>query len=285
MHSKNAGVLPQREVLRQAACLKEPFISVVTVSLNAKDFIEHNLQSVAAQTYPHREHIVIDGGSTDGTVDIIQRYHSHLSYWHSRKDRGISHAFNLGLAQTRGNWVLFLNADDFLLDPLRLETMAKYLQTHCGADVVYGQRYLMSRDRDPLLVRKARGRPWKWQEFRRRQTIPHPASFTSRSFFNRVEGFDEAFHIAMDYDLFLRERQNLKAQYIPLPITGMRDGGCCKQSIIKTWMEGRRAQENNRALSPSLSWLNFFWQIGRHYCLHSLLKLLRIFPKRLSCEG
>ena len=256
---------------------KEPFISIVTVSLNAVAFIEHNLQSVAAQTYPHREHIVIDGGSTDGTVDIIRRYEPHLSYWHSREDRGISHAFNLGLAQTRGNWVLFLNADDFLLDPSKLDSMARQLRTHFDADVVYGQRLFMTREAKPRLVRQGRGRVWSWKEFRWRQTIPHPAAFTNQGYFERVGRFDESFHIAMDYELYLRNKENLRAHYISLPITGMREGGCCQQSIVKTWTEAGRAQQQHQTLPTFLARINFFWQIGRHYLFTSAHKILNCF--------
>jgi glycosyltransferase involved in cell wall biosynthesis len=278
MSLESRSLSEQGVVGQEKPRLREPFISVVTVSLNAAGFIGHNLQSVAAQTYPHREHIVIDGGSTDGTVDIIRRYSPHLSYWHSRKDRGISHALNLGLAQARGGWVLFLNSDDFLLDSSVLEIMAGHLQNRSDADVVYGRRSIMTRETEPRLLREGRGRPWKWKEFRWRQTIPHPAAFINRSFFNRVGGFDEVFRIAMDYDFFLRDRQNLKARYVPLPITGMRDGGCCRQNIIRTLLEAGRAQRKNQTSHIPLVWLNSFYQIGRYYLASLYFKIVKPKP-------
>ena len=91
-------------------------ISIITVCLNAMEYIEQTITSVMAQTYPNLEYIIIDGGSLDGTVDIIRKYESRLAYWHSQPDRGIAHAFNLGLAQAHGDWILYLNADDLLLD-------------------------------------------------------------------------------------------------------------------------------------------------------------------------
>ena len=92
-------------------------ISVITVCFNAAEYIEQTITSVMAQTYPHLEYIIIDGGSRDGTVEIIRKYESRLAYWHSQPDRGIAHAFNLGLAQARGEWIVCLNADDILLTP------------------------------------------------------------------------------------------------------------------------------------------------------------------------
>jgi glycosyltransferase involved in cell wall biosynthesis len=261
-------------VTREMPRLREPFISIVTVSLNAAEFMEHNLQSVAVQTYPHWEHIVIDGGSTDGTVDIIKRYDSHLSYWHSRKDRGISDAFNLGLAQARGEWLLFLNSDDYLLDSSVLANMAEHLQARSDADVVYGRRFLMTREAKPRLFREGRGRPWKWAFFRRRPCIPHPSSFTNRKYFERVGGFDDSFHIAMDYELFLRSKQNLKSHYVPLAVTGMRVGGVC-QDVIKTWLEGGRAQKKTRTMPMPLIWLNSGYQIGRHYLALLSFKIVK----------
>ena len=86
----------------------QPLVSVITVCLNAATFIEQTIQSVIVQTYPGFEYIIIDGGSTDGTVDIIRKYESRLAYWHSKPDRGLGHAFNLGLVQAKGSWLLFL---------------------------------------------------------------------------------------------------------------------------------------------------------------------------------
>ena len=92
--------------------MKPPHISVITVCLNGAEFIEQAIQSVLSQSYPLMEYIIIDGGSTDGTREIVHSYESRLDYWHSRPDRGVAHAFNCGLTQAQGDWILFLNADD-----------------------------------------------------------------------------------------------------------------------------------------------------------------------------
>ena len=94
-----------------------PLISIITVCLNGAEFIEQTIQSVLCQTYPHKEYIIIDGGSTDGTVEIIRKYQSRLAYWHSQADQGLAHAFNLGFEQSHGDWIVYLHADDFFWMP------------------------------------------------------------------------------------------------------------------------------------------------------------------------
>ena len=156
-----------------------PKISVITVCFNAADFIEQTIQSVLSQSYPRREYIIIDGGSTDGTVEIIRRYESRLAYWHSRPDRGVAHAFNLGLAQAPGDWILYLNADDLLLEPTGIEHMAAHLSRHQDADVVFGQMISLTREKypKPVPLCKIGGHPWRWQEFRRSQHDSPPGGF------------------------------------------------------------------------------------------------------------
>jgi glycosyltransferase involved in cell wall biosynthesis len=240
-------------------------ISVITAVFNGAEYLEQTIQSVLTQSYPNLEHIIIDGGSWDGTVEIIRKYASHLTYWHSKPDRGLSHAFNLGIAQARGQWIIFLNADDFFLDPLVVGKMVPYLIAHEEFDVIFGNTIIMTRQKgitsSPLA--KSYGHPWRWKEFRRVDTIPHQSAFNSRRYIERVGNFDESFRIAMDYDLYLRGRENLLARYIPLKVTGMRDGGLSRLSAIYALSEARVAQQKNKACSTLLAWLNFFWQVGR----------------------
>lgn len=247
--------------------MKLPQISVITISFNAAEFIEQTIQSVLSQRYPRIEYIIIDGGSLDGTVDIIRRFESRLSYWHSRPDRGLSHAFNLGLAQAQGDWLLYLNADDFLLEPTAIEQMAPHLIRHQDADVVFGQMVSLTREQDPKPVPlcKIGGHAWRWQEFRKVNMIPHQAAFTHRRFFDRVGGFDETFRLAMDYELFLRAKDSLRAQFVPIPLVGMRAGGECVKNLVDTLQEFRRAQIKNQALPRWASEVNFHLQVGRVY--------------------
>jgi glycosyltransferase involved in cell wall biosynthesis len=267
--------------------MKLPFISVITVSFNAGDFIEQTIQSVLSQSYPALEYIIIDGGSTDGTPEIIRRYESRLAYWHSRPDRGVAHAFNLGLEQAHGDWLLFLNADDLLLEPTGIEHMAAHLARHQDADVVFGQIVSLTREQHPeaLPLCQIGGHPWRWHEFRRVNRIPHQAAFTRREYFDRVGRFDETFRIAMDYDHFLRARENLKAHFVPLVLAGMRTGGVCGIDIVDSLQEFRRAQLKNRALPRWLAEVNFGLRVARLYAGKLAHLVIDPFASKIKLPG
>jgi glycosyltransferase involved in cell wall biosynthesis len=264
-----------------------PLVSVITASFNAADFIEQTISSVLSQSFRDLEYIIIDGGSQDGTVDIIRNYASRLAYWHSQPDRGIAHAFNLGLAQAHGDWLLFLNADDLLLEPTVMAHMVPHLLLHQNADVVYGQMISLTREQEPKPVPlcKVGGHPWRWQEFRRVNRIPHQAAFTRREYFDRVGGFDETFRMAMDYEHFLRAREGLRAQFVPLALAGMRAGGRCVKDIADTLREFKRAQIINQALPQWIAELNFGLRLGRLYAGRLAHRLLDPFASKISWSG
>lgn len=264
-----------------------PHISIITVCFNAEDFIEQTIQSVLSQSYPRVEYIIIDGGSTDGTVEVIGKYASRLAYWHSKPDRGLAHAFNLGIAQAHGDWLLFLNADDILLTPTVMEEIAPHLIQHGRADVVFGSMISLTREKDPSPVPlcKIGGHPWRWPEFRKRNMIPHQAAFTRQDFFDRQGGFDEDYRIAMDYEHYLRAGEGLQAQFIPIPVVGMRAGGRCVNSIVHTLREFRRAQIKNRALTPLVAEVNFLAQVSRLYVGMMAHLILDPFAAKIHWPG
>ncbi|MEW6386848.1 MAG: glycosyltransferase family 2 protein [Thermodesulfobacteriota bacterium] len=270
-----------------ASTSRPPLISVITACRNAGEFLEETVQSVLAQTYPHLEYLIIDGGSTDNTVAIIRRYAARLAYWHSRPDRGPAQAFNFGLAQARGRWLVFLNADDFFLGPTVVEEMAVHLLSHPEADVVFGQMVMHTRERQsrPLPLSKTYGQPWRWQKFRWSNTLPHPAAFTQRQYFARVGGFAESFHIAMDYEHYLRAGPGLKAHYVPLPVSGMRAGGLSHGNILGVCREVREAQLKTGALPPGLAWANFFGQVQLYFLCRLGHRLLDRWAGKIVWPG
>jgi glycosyltransferase involved in cell wall biosynthesis len=265
----------------------KPLISVITVCLNAATFIEQTIQSVLAQTYPKIEYIIIDGGSTDGTVDIIRKYESRLAYWHSKPDRGLAQAFNLGLVQAKGAWILFLNADDFFLNPTVLDEMAPYLAAHPEADVIYGDTVIMSfaSEPKPMPFRRGQSASWSWQKLRwlgMFGTIPHQSAFTSRRYFARVGNFAEGLKISVDYEHYLRGGRNLRVLHVRLPVSGMRVGGLAARNIIQTFRECRWGQQQTGALPPPLAWLSFFYMVGRYYLSRMLHRILDPLYSRVA---
>jgi glycosyltransferase involved in cell wall biosynthesis len=267
--------------------MKPLLISIITVCFNAVDYIEQTIQSVLFQNYPSIEYIIIDGGSTDGTVGIIRKYESRLNYWHSRPDRGIAHAFNQGVAQGHGDWFLFLNADDILLTHKVIEEMVSHLILYNRADVVFGNMISLTREKNPHPVPlcKIGGHTWSWPEFRRGNMIPHQAAFTRREYFERQGVFDENYNIAMDYEHYLRAGDGLRAQFVPIPVVGMRFGGRCVQSIAATLLEFRRAQIKNQALPKWFAEVNFLMRASRLYLGVMAHLVLDSFAEKIHLPG
>lgn len=228
-----------------------PFISVITVSLNAREFLPACMQSVFEQTCQDVEYVVIDGGSTDGTREIIQGQASRLAYWHSRPDRGIGHAFNLGVEHSRGQWFLFLHADDYFADPEALARLAAAARDAGDADVVYGQIDVMTRDPEPRRLRGAVGWPFRPWQFLLRQPIPHPAALTRRSYYDRAGPFREDLQIALDYEFFIRDLHRLRARFVPVRVACMREGGL-SADVPRSLREAYRAQRMHRVAPAPL---------------------------------
>ncbi len=246
-----------------------PLISVITVCYQADEYIEQCIQSVIAQDFQDFEYIIIDGGSSDGTVDIIKRYQDQLAYWHSRPDRGLSHAFNLGLEQSRGQWIAFLNSDDIYASSTVLSASAKALKQAKDIDVIHGRIQHIKREKTPKPLSKQIGSPWCWSRFRRYSTIPHPAAFLHRNLIDQVGGFDENFRNALDYELFLRKGAELRVTYFPKLIAQMRMGGISTLEVERSLRESRDAQIKNSASNFSVAY--FWWIYFR----------LRVIAKRL----
>lgn len=226
-----------------------PLISVITICRNAAEFIKQCMGSVIAQQYDDFEYVVIDGGSTDGTQSIIEHYATHLAYWHSKPDRGLSHAFNLGVEHSRGKWLLFLNSDDCFANPNVLGQVGEHLKTYQDADVVFGQVAVVARDNWKRVVGGPYGQKFNWGKFLFMNTIPHQGAFINRAFFSRVGLYSEKLKLASDYELFLRAGPNINARFIPLLISYMRDGGISKVNPYKCIAEWHRARLIN-AIEP-----------------------------------
>lgn len=200
-----------------------PKISVVTVVRNGRQFIEHTIKSVVGQTYPNREYIVVDGGSTDGTVDIIKSYDAQITKWISEKDEGIADAFNKGLGYVTGDYVLFLNSDDALADSKVLATVAQRIAQEGFPELIYGDYLILKRDADEVLYRgSVQFDPGKVLYG---QVLPHPCLFTRRSYFVKYGTFDTHFRIAMDYEWLLRGMLKERVVHFPVVTTKIRDGG------------------------------------------------------------
>ncbi|HET7766016.1 MAG TPA: glycosyltransferase family 2 protein [Burkholderiales bacterium] len=246
-----------------------PRVSIVTVALNSREHIEDTIRSVLSQHYPSIEHVIVDGGSTDGTLDVIRAYEKSLASWTSGPDRGIADAFNKGLEATSGDYIQFLNSDDWLADP---EAVSRAMQaaTRSGfPEIVFGDCDVVDRDTGGLLRRLDHG--WSPVAFRFGRMINHPALFTHRSYFRKYGEFDLSYRISMDFELMLRGALRSRVVHVPSVITCMRAGGVSMGNREAAVEEIIRAMKKNGQLRPG--WQE--WLMRMYFAARRLLHPLR----------
>lgn len=206
-------------------------ISVITPSYNQGQYLEATIQSVLAQNYPDLEYIIIDGGSTDNSVEIIQKYADKLAYWVSEKDNGQTHAINKGLNRATGEVMGWLNSDDILL-PGALHAIADAFTRDKNLKVVCGFRQFIDADGN-FMVNWIRGLPTKYHLLRR-SILPQETVYWRREVWGKIGQLDESYRFCMDYDYWLRM---LDAGYairlLPHYIGGFRQHEEAKSSTIR----------------------------------------------------
>jgi len=179
---------------------QSPLVAIVTPSLNAAAFIERTIGSVLQQDYPHIEYLVMDGGSSDATLEILGRFEGRLQYV-SGPDGGQAAAVNRGFAQTRGEILAFVNADDTLL-PGAVTTAVHTFANRPDVSVVYGNGVYIDENDAPVVPYPVE--PFDVENLARRCFICQPAAFFRREAFLAVGGLDPALRFALDYDLWIR---------------------------------------------------------------------------------
>lgn len=256
-----------------------PKMTVVVATYNNKSTVQQCIDSVAQQTYPHKELIIIDGGSHDGTVDLLKASEQKVAHWISELDRGIYHAWNKALLKATGEWICFLGADDYFWDATVLERVSRQLKVlPPSIRVVYGQNMLINGRGESLYPM---GESWATVKARfwAGMCLPHPGMMHHRSLFEQHGRFDESFRIAGDYELLLRELKQADALFIQgLIVTGVRQGGISSNpdSARLVLFEARRAQRIHGQRFPPLRWM---WSMIKVYLR---LLLWRLFGEQLT---
>jgi glycosyltransferase involved in cell wall biosynthesis len=253
-----------------------PRISVITPSFNQAPFIEETIRSVLLQSYPALEYIVVDGGSRDGTVDILRRYDPWLR-WVSEPDRGQTDAINKGLRMATGDILAYLNSDDTYL-PGALYAIAQHARTQPEAGLIYGECRVIDEHSQPIgwLPR----RPFNLRRtIERAEFLPQQAVFWTRAATDLVGLFDDSLHYAMDYEYFLRVAQTAAVTYLPQPIACFRMQATSKtvSQSEKHWCETLAVSERH-GLKP---WMRWYWiRRARHWGLRVLPAPLQIWVRR-----
>lgn len=190
-----------------------PLISIITPSYNHAAFLEATIQSVLSQDYPNIEYLITDGGSADGSVEIIQKYASRLAWWVSEPDQGQTDALNKGFARANGEILAWLNSDD-TYEPGAVSEAVAYLQAHPEAGMVYGDCNFI--DKAGRVIGKFAAQQTSLARLRRGGVyIPQQATFFRAALWQQVGPLDPSFYFAMDYDLWARLARVAPLHYHP----------------------------------------------------------------------
>ena len=210
-------------------------ISVITVCYNAADHIEDCIKSVITQDYPAIEYIIIDGGSTDGTVEIVEKYLEDITHFSSEPDEGIYDAMNKGISRATGDIIGLLNADDMYAHPAVISRIASEFEEK-ETDTLFGDLvYFKGKDHQKI-VRYFPGKGYRPDWWSRGLMPPHPTFFVRRQMYELHGGFDTSYEICADFDFMVRlfHREKSSYTYIPEVLVRMRQGGSSTSGISST---------------------------------------------------
>lgn len=228
-----------------------PTISIITVCYNSAATLPDTLQSVAAQTGVRLQHVLVDGGSTDGTVALIETYakdHEHV-LWISEKDKGLYDAMNKGLAMCTGDVIGLLNADDFYCRPDVLQWVATAFAKE-NPEGLYADLNYVDAQQTQKIVRRWKSGNYRPNSFLWGWMPPHPTFFVRKSIYERLGGFRLDMGSAADYELMLRfiHKNQIRLSYLPQTIIHMRAGGVSNKQLknrMKANEMDRKAWEVN----------------------------------------
>lgn len=207
-----------------------PLVSIVTPSFNQADYLDATIKSVLEQSYPHIEYIVIDGGSTDGSVDVIQKYASNsaqaavpgggkqfkhsINFWVSEQDKGQTDAINKGFAKAKGDIFAWINSDDTYANPNAVADAMNFLITHPDIAMVYADCNFI--DEQGKIIGKFASRQTDYAKLRTGYVhIPQQTMFFRAKYWKELGPLDPSFYFAMDYDLWVRIAKHAPIQYLP----------------------------------------------------------------------
>jgi glycosyltransferase involved in cell wall biosynthesis len=197
-----------------------PLVTVVTAVFNGQKDLVKCLDSVLRQDYPNIEHIVLDGGSSDGTIDVLREYDDRIAFWKSEPDKGVYDAWNKSLTEACGEWICFLGADDEFL-PGAVSAYMALAARNPDAEFLSSRMTWIH----PSGYERRYGEPWSWRRLSRYMCMAHIGSMHRKRLFERNGQFDTSYRIAADYEFLLRAGAGLRSAFMPTVTAVMRGGG------------------------------------------------------------
>jgi glycosyltransferase len=224
-------------------------ISIITSVYNNKEYIAEAIESVLNQSYQNIEYIIIDGASTDGTVDIVNSYGDKITQFVSEQDNGIYEGLNKGIHLATGDVIGFLHSDDFYLHDQVIEMIAEHFHTQ-NCDGVYGDLIYVDQNRTDRIIRYWKSGKFAHDNLKRGWMPPHPTFFIKREVYEKFGLFDTDFKISADYNFMLKilSRKDIKACYLPNILYVMRIGGASNKNLKSLF---QKSKEDLRALKQN----------------------------------
>jgi glycosyltransferase len=216
-------------------------ISLITVTYNSEKYLSHCIDSVIKQRYKNIEHIIIDGKSTDNTVEIIKKYESNISTWISEPDRGMYDAINKGINLATGDVIGILNSDDMLVSEDVIESIVKTFEEQ-QVDSVFGDLEYVDRDVTDRVFRVWKGKKYSRNLFKMGWMPGHPTFYIKRSLIEEFGGYENHYFTAADYEFMARYlyKHNISSYYLPKLIVKMRTGGASNKNFNQRLRANRR---------------------------------------------
>jgi glycosyltransferase involved in cell wall biosynthesis len=241
-------------------------VSIITVSYNSANTISDTIRSVLDQTYPDIEYIIVDGSSTDGTMDIINSYGNRISKIISEPDNGIYDAINKGIRSSTGTIVGILNSDDFFYDNNVIDKVVRSFQEN-EIDAVYGDVQFVDQNNTSKNVRYYSSKYFNVRKFRFGFMPAHPSFYAKRELFEKFGYYRTDFKIAADFELLLRflALQRIRCLYLDMAFAKMRTGGVSNKSIRSRFMLNKEialaCRENGIYTNYLFIYLKYFLKI------------------------
>jgi glycosyltransferase involved in cell wall biosynthesis len=258
---------------------KYPIISIITPTYNQGQFLEETIHSVLNQRYPNLEYIIIDGGSTDNSVNIIEKYEDYLSYWISEPDKGQANAINKGLRRSTGDVLMWINSDDYLLPKALSLVTEVFNENNSQLGIVYGYCQFIKRD----------GKIFEQRKFAKfdsgilrfgQNLFAQPASFFHRRVLDKIGLLNENLNFAMDYEYWIRAYEaGFTFKNVDFPLAAFRMHGCSKTVNKRSQMKDELNEITLRnVLQLKKNWLNLLITRG----IISLFRLKNVFLRGIQ---
>ncbi len=249
-----------------------PKISIITASFNSEKTISDTIESILNQNYNNIEYIIIDGGSSDKTISIIEKYEGLFGgrlTWISEHDEGIYDAWNKGLKLSTGEWISFVGSDDILMENA-IAIYVDIINNNQDLNFISSNNLAVKENLDPIRIV---GKPWS-KKMRSHCTITHVGSLHHKSLFNQKGNFNTDYRIAGDYDFLLRCFDIIKPYYIPKITVKTRIDGISDRHILRVAQEVLKLKRSNKSRPAFICFIEYFSMISKYY-LRSIIDRFR----------